>query len=92
MRILTQTCSNPLNTEGRVLEAELAAEAEHAILKLASLLDADGVPVGVDDLGEISSSTERTSRCAPQDGRTPGLRFRALLTENGVERVELART
>jgi hypothetical protein len=41
--------------------------------------------------GEISSSKERDSRRAPQDGRTPGLRLRALLTENGVERVELAR-
>jgi hypothetical protein len=30
-------------------------------------------------------------RRAPQDGRTPVLRFRALLTESGVERVELAR-
>ena len=28
---------------------------------------------------------------APQDGRTPVLRFRALLTENRVERVELKR-
>jgi hypothetical protein len=39
-----------------------------------------------------ANSDDTPRRRAPQDGRTCALRFRALLTENGVERVELART
>ena len=34
-------CFNPQNADGWGLEAELSAEAEHALLKLASLLDAE---------------------------------------------------
>jgi hypothetical protein len=33
--------SNPLNSEDRGLEAELAAEAEHTVLELATLLKAE---------------------------------------------------
>ena len=45
----------------------------------------------METLLEEWAATEFKGR-APQDGRTSVLRFRALLTENGVERVELART
>ena len=46
-----------------------------------------GVPV--DRLDRSSPAIGRTPRRAPRDGRTPALRFRALLTENGVRRLEI---
>jgi hypothetical protein len=46
-----------------------------------------GVPV--DWLDRSSPAIGRTPRRAPRDGRTPALRFRALLTENGVRRLEI---
>jgi hypothetical protein len=80
----------------------LTSEERHQLYKMLRLkvwvdksgdleIEMAGVPMGVDSSGEVSSTSVVTSRRAPQDGRTPVLRLRALLTENGVERVELAR-
>lgn len=48
-----------------------------------------GVPADGLDVG--SSTWEVTSIQTPSFRRTPGLKFRVLLIENGAERVELAR-
>jgi len=78
----------------------LTSEERHHLYKMLRLkvwlaksgdleIELAGVPV--DELGGSSSITQATSRHAPQNGRTPALYFRALLRENGVRRVELAR-
>ena len=78
----------------------LTSEERHHLYKMLRLkvwlaksgdleIELAGVPV--DELGGSSSITQATSRHAPQNGRTPALYFRAVLRENGVRRVELAR-
>jgi hypothetical protein len=73
--------------------------AQHLVHALGCLLLHVGqdVGVGVHLLPYVGvpkhllNPQDEAIRRAPQDGRPAVLRFRALLTENGVERVELAR-
>lgn len=77
----------------------LTSEERHQLYKMLRLkvlvaksgdleIELAGVPV--DGLDDRSSGEEVTSRRAPQGGRTPVLRFRAYLEENGARRIELA--
>jgi hypothetical protein len=58
---------------------------------------ADGVSIAFWTLGDgvplvyMAGGRGATSRRAPQDGRTSELRFRALLTQNGVRQLEILR-
>lgn len=78
----------------------LTSEVRHQLYKMLGLkvwmaksgnvqVEMAGAPVSGLDGGSTTSKV--TPRRAPQGGRTPVLRFRALLTENGARRVELKR-
>jgi hypothetical protein len=78
----------------------LTSEERHRLYKMLRLkvwlaksgdLEVEMAGVPVDGLGAGSSTTELTSRRAPQDGRTPVVHFRPLLTTDGTRRIELTR-